>query len=176
MPHQRVRATSLSICQRVRARRMRAAPGFTLVELMVVLVIVGLMGAAVVLTAPGGRGALAADAETFAMRLVRAQEEAILGTRAVEVVVDSQGYAFNRQRFGQWQPLREGPFGPIEWSGAVTPLLDRDRARVTFRFDPAGEARVQALTLTDGEHRLQVSVDDSARVLIDGAPRATGIP
>src|SRR3546814_1140364 len=64
---------------------MRDCRGFTLVELMVVLVIVGLMGAAVVLTAPDDSRTLVREADTFPARLVHAGEEAILTPRVVQV-------------------------------------------------------------------------------------------
>lgn len=140
------------------------ARGFTLVELMVVLVIVGLMGTAVMLTAPGDSHVLAREAETFAMRLKRAQEEAILGTRAVEVTVTTHGYDFARQRFGGWQPLHDGPFGPVSWNEGTQPQLGDDRKRITFRFDPAGEARVETLTLLRDGQRMHVGVDAAARI------------
>src|SRR3546814_12322448 len=92
-------------------RRARACTGFTLVELMVVLVIVGLMGVAVVLTAPGDANTLAREADTLAARLLRAREEAILTTRPVQVVVDARGYSFERQSFGQWQRPEERRVG-----------------------------------------------------------------
>src|SRR3546814_10894834 len=84
---------------------MRDCRGFTLVELMVVLVIVGLMGAAVVLTAPDDSRTLVREADTFAARPVHAGEEAILTARVVQVTVDAHGYAFARHSFGQWQEI-----------------------------------------------------------------------
>ncbi|NLB58425.1 MAG: prepilin-type N-terminal cleavage/methylation domain-containing protein, partial [Gammaproteobacteria bacterium] len=66
--------------------------GFTLVELMVVLAVVGLLGAVVLLTAPSPDAALRRDAETLATRLAQAQQEAILSTRALRVQADGAGY------------------------------------------------------------------------------------
>lgn len=145
--------------------------GFTLVELMVVLVIVGLMGVAVVMTAPGDANVLSREADDFGMRLVRAQEEAILGTRAIEVTVTAQGYSFSRQRFGDWQPLEDGPFGQVRWQDGTRPLFDGTRRQQTFHFDPAGVARVATLTLARDGQRMQVAVDAGGKVQIDASAR-----
>lgn len=151
-------------------RRGRACAGFTLVELMVVLVIVGLMGVAVVLTAPGDANTLSREADTLAARLLRAQEEAILTTRTVQVVVDAHGYSFERQSFGQWQPLQEGPFEPVAWAEGTTALLDGKREQVSFRFEPTGGSRETGVLLARHDRRLQVSVDAAGEVGVD-APR-----
>lgn len=140
--------------------------GFTLVELMVVLVIVGLMGAAVVLAAPSGSG-LARQADTFAARLLRAQEEAVLGMRAVQVTVDAGGYRFARRDFGQWQPLEERPFGPMAWSGDVRPLLRDEDGQVSFRFEPASAGDATGVVLGDAQARVRVSVDAAGKVYAD---------
>lgn len=140
--------------------------GFTLVELMVVLVIVGLMGAAVVLAAPSGSG-LARQADTFAARLLRAQEEAVLGMRAVQVTVDAGGYRFARRDFGQWQPLEERPFGPMAWSGDVRPLLRDEDGQVSFRFEPASAGDATGVVLGDAQARVRVSVDAAGKVHAD---------
>jgi len=151
-------------------RRGRACAGFTLVELMVVLVIVGLMGVAVVLTAPGDADTLTREADTLAARLLRAQEEAILTTRAVQVVVDTQGYSFERQDFGQWQPLHEGPFEPVAWAEDTTALLDDRREQVSFRFEPTGGGRETQVLLGRHDRQLRIRVDAAGEVGVD-APR-----
>jgi general secretion pathway protein H len=152
----------------------RAPAGFTLVELMVVLVILGLAGSAVALTLPDAGARLDRQAERLGSHLLRAREEAILGTRMVELVADPAGYRFGRQRFGGWQPLHEGPFAPVAWDEGVRPEFDHDPARASFRFDPVGGARPQALVLGDGLRRLRVAVDGHGRVRIDPAGAGAG--
>lgn len=146
--------------------------GFTLVELMVVLFIVGLMGAAVMLTAPGEGDVLARDADALATRLVRAQEEAILGTRAVQVVVDTAGHRVERQDFDRWEALDDAPFSAAAWTPGTAPALEGAAERVTFLFDESGGARVAAVTLhRDGQH-LRVGVGDDARIHVEGRGHA----
>ena len=142
--------------------------GFTLVELMVVLFIVGLMGAAVMLTAPGEGDVLARDADTLATRLVRAQEEAILGTRAIQVVVDAAGHRVERQDFDRWEALDEAPFQAVAWTPGTAPAFDGAAERVTFRFDESGGARVAAVALQRDGQRTRVGVGDDARIHVEG--------
>ena len=142
--------------------------GFTLVELMVVLFIVGLMGAAVMLTAPGEGDVLARDADALATRLVRAQEEAILGTRAIQVVVDAAGHRVERQDFDRWEALDDAPFRAVAWTPGTAPAFDGAAERVTFRFDESGGARVAAVALQRDGQRTRVGVGDDARIHVEG--------
>ena len=142
--------------------------GFTLVELMVVLFIVGIMGAAVMLTAPGEGDVLARDADALATRLVRAQEEAILGTRAIQVVVDAAGHRVERQDFDRWEALDDAPFQAVAWTPGTAPAFDGAAERVTFRFDESGGARVAAVALQRDGQRTRVGVGDDARIHVEG--------
>src|SRR5436309_12412570 len=73
------------------------ASGFTLVELLVVLVIVGLAAAAVILTMPEPGGSLSAEAERFAARTKAARDDAILDARAATVAIGAEGYEVTRR-------------------------------------------------------------------------------
>jgi general secretion pathway protein H len=170
--HAGVAARPAAVHARVRAAA-GAAAGFTLVELMVVLAILALAGSAVALTLPGPGAALDRQAQRLGSHLVRAREEAILGTRMVELVAGPDGYRFGQQRFGGWQPLQEGPFAPVAWDEDVRPRFAHQPARASFRFDPVGGAQPQALVLDDGRRRLRVAVDGHGRVRIDPVDAGT---
>lgn len=146
------------------------ARGFTLVELMVALFVIGLAGAAVALTLPTGDDALAKEADAFAARLAHARDEAILGMRTVEVRVDRGGYAFMRRRFEGWQPLAGRAFAPVDWSPDTRPQLPRD-AGLAFRFDPTGATEPRSLVLLRDGRRTQVTVDGGGEVDVDGPLR-----
>ena len=149
---------------------MRRARGFTLVELMVVLAIVGMAATAVVLTLPADDQRFVREAETFGARLLRAQEEAILGTRAITVTATAEGYGFTRQRFAEWEPLVERPFGNVLWADGTAPLLPGDQRQVSFQFDPTGVAEPASLTLRHGARQVRVAVDAAGRVVVDAPP------
>lgn len=142
------------------------ARGFTLVEMMVVTFLVALLAAAVMLTLPGS-GSLPREVDRFAARLDHARDEAIIGMRAVRVVVDAAGYRFERQHLGQWELLRDGPFEPVPWSDGTRPELVSDQP-LSFVFDLQGGAGgAAALAFTDGRERLRVAVDPDGEVHVE---------
>jgi general secretion pathway protein H len=145
--------------------------GFTLVELMVVVFIIGMAGVVVVLTAPGHDDGPGHEADVLAARLVRAREEAILGTRAVEVTVTAQGYGFTRQHFGRWEPLRDGPFDNVLWQDGTRPALPPGREQLTFHFDPIGAASIERLALLRDGRRAWITVDAGGEVRVDASSR-----
>jgi general secretion pathway protein H len=150
---------------------MRRARGFTLVELMVALAVIGLAGAAVALTLPAPDDVLVKEAETFAARLAHARDEAILGMRTIEVGVTAGGYAFARRRFDGWQPLEGRAFDSVEWQPGTRPQLPRRDARIAFHFDPTGASEPRSLLLLREGRRARISVDSGGEVTIDGPAR-----
>lgn len=150
---------------------MRRAHGFTLVELMVVLAVIGLAGAAVALTLPPADDVLLEEADALAARLAHARDEAILGMRTVEVAVGPRGYGFSRRRFDGWEPLGGRAFASVDWTPGTQPRLPPGEARMAFRFDPTGAAEPAVLELQREGRRARVAVDDDGGVRVDVAAR-----
>ena len=127
--------------------------GFTLVELMVVLVIIGLAATAVLLAAPDVGGGLRSEAERFAARATAARDAAILESRPVVLDVNGVGYTVK---------TRSAAAAQYRWSEGTQP-----EAVGTTRFDPTGLAEPLHLTLRRGEQRVAIEIghDGTIRIL-----------
>jgi general secretion pathway protein H len=141
--------------------------GFTLTEMLVVVVIMGLTASVVLATAPVMQLSLTAEAERVAGRLLRAKEEALLTNHVVEVVVTSSGYSFGTLRGGARQNLSEAPFTPVPWIEDTTVNFASADHGTRIIFDPTGLATPAAIDLFRNEGRARIRVDDSGNVTID---------
>ena len=146
-----------------------AQAGFTLVELMVVLAIMGLMASVVVMATAGGRPTVALEAERFAARLISARDEAVLTNEMVEVAVSARGYAFRKRAPGGWTDMEEGPFRATEWSPETSLASGGEADRVTF--DPTGVATPATYVLARGDRSSRVVVDTAGNVRVDAPSR-----
>jgi len=82
--------------------------GFTLLELLVVLVIMGIMLGAVSLTAmQSTRQRLQTDAQRVSLLLQLAREEAIVRNRPIAFEVQDKGYHFLVYNDNQWNKLED---------------------------------------------------------------------
>jgi general secretion pathway protein H len=138
--------------------------GFTLVELLMTVAIIGLAAGAVVLSVPDPRPSVAEDAERFAARLSRAREEAVLSNRPVAVETTAAGYGFSSFDGADWRALDEGPFGSERWSDGVS-VSPAGPTRVVF--DPTGVAEPATVTLSRDGRASRVEVDGAGEVTID---------
>jgi general secretion pathway protein H len=143
---------------------MRAA-GFTLVEMLVVLVILALVVALVPPLLAGGeaRLQLAASAREIAASLRETRSLAIREGRSEAFIVDGAG----RFRAGAG-PARRLPQGLLL---SITGVADV-RARAAIRFFADGSSTGGRLILLRGERRSDVTVDWlTGRIVLDAAAR-----
>ena len=140
--------------------RRRGESGFTLVELMVVLVIIGLAATAVVLAMPESGGSLESEAERFAARAKAARDSAIVEARPVALQVDSGGYVVSRRRGGEWRA------GPRQTWSEGTQAETSGALQGGTRFDSTGLAEPLSLALRrrGREVAVDIGADGSVRV------------
>ena len=142
--------------------------GFTLIELMVVLTIIGFISAAVVLAMPDPRGRVVEDADRFAARVAAARDEAVVTARPMGVWVSASGYGFQRRDGGQWVPVEEKPFVTANWKSGTRALLGKD-GRQQIGFDGTGlPTDAMTVTLAREAERVSVTVDMTGKVMVDG--------
>ncbi|WP_372732558.1 GspH/FimT family pseudopilin [Novosphingobium sp.] len=138
--------------------------GFSLVEMMVVLMVMGLLAGVAVLTLPGDERKLRGEAERFAARTLAARDEAIIGARPISVVVSGQGYYFERRSDGRWQALPGRGFDLTPWDNATTVSAGRQR----IVFDSLGLASSDAaVRLGRGDKALVVQIRRDGKVTLD---------
>ena len=150
--------------RRAASGRAKQRPGFTLVELLVTIAVVGLAATAVVLVAPDPRPGVDQEAERLGARLVAAREEALLTGRATTVEFRAGGYGFARLDGATWVPLTDGPFGPERWEEETRADVTPAEARVTF--DPTGVTEGAEIALSRDGARATVAVDAAGEVVV----------
>lgn len=142
--------------------------GFTLIELMVVLTIIGFISAVVILAIPDPRGRVIEDADRFAARVAAARDEAIVTARPMGVWVSASGYGFQRRDGAAWVFVEYKPFVTANWKAGTRALVGQD-GRQQIGFDGTGlPADPMTVTLAREGERVSVTVDMAGKVVVGG--------
>jgi len=146
-------------------RRRASARGFTLLELLVVLVIAGILLGMVALNAmQSERQVLQGEAQRIALLLQLARDEAIVRNRPIAFEAEPDRYRFLIRDGNKWQALteddllREREFRRAPVNLAINPALpENGPLRIVFGREPVDRPFV--LTLSAGDASVAVRAD-----------------
>jgi general secretion pathway protein H len=158
----------------MRFNASRKRSGFTLIEILVVVVILGVVIGAVTLAlgAVGGERQLARQAEQVRALFAYACEQAELTGRDLGISVDAQGYRFSVANRDEWIADKASELRARKWLVGTQTKLSRDGQHIAV----AGEApqKPQLVCFSSGEltpFRLELALGDvKQRFRIDGQP------
>jgi len=132
--------------------------GFTLVELMVVIFIIGIASTAVVMTSASPDRGARDEAEQLAARIAALRDQSILQSRTMAVWVRPSGYGFETRSAGEWKPLSEAPFASNDWRRGTSVQLGGTR-QIRVAFDSTGlPSNAASIGITRGDALVTVKL------------------
>ena len=138
--------------------------GFTLVELLAVIAIVGLLSGAALLALPEPDGGVRLEATRLAARAQAAQERAVMDNRPVALVLKGEGYGFEWRSGGEWKPVGQKPLIGRLWGEGTRAEIAGTEQRIVF--DSTGFAESARVRLTRGEADASIEIADGGRVRV----------
>ncbi|MFC0576299.1 GspH/FimT family pseudopilin [Paraburkholderia solisilvae] len=143
------------------ATARRASSGFTLLEMLVVLMIAGLLIAVVALAPSRNRRTdLNEEAQRLATLLESADDEAQVRSTSIAWEPVNGGYRFfQRTENGKWLPLADDVLGPHSWGTDVTGVSIRYTGGAGIQRVVFGEESIEVpvtITLQSGAVSLRV--------------------
>jgi len=133
--------------------------GFTLVEIMAVLFIIGLVSAAIVLSMPEPKTELEKQAEQLTVRLNAMAQDSLVTGKVSAVGITQDGYALYHFAEGEWEP-----FQSEAWAGNYRISLQRDNVELELPeeetpgilFYPTAQSNAFEIEISDGgsEHKI----------------------
>ncbi len=129
-------ARVVSQAYRPGSRSLARTAGFTLIELMVVLMVIGVVAGMVTMSAaPSPQRELRADADRLAQLLSLAREEAQVRGAPIRFEADASGFRFVVFRDREWQPITDDrDLRPRPWASETRVAVDRPDGRRVLEF------------------------------------------
>lgn len=140
-----------------------AAAGFSLVEMMAVLFLIGLVAGGVMLTRGRGGDSLGSESDRLATSIREARDLALLHNRPVSIRFTPEGYeTLIRNRSG-WRPAAEAG-GFVPWMEGSSARIDTSGSGDALLFDATGLTEPARITIyREGlVHSLAVTADGRA--------------
>lgn len=152
------------------AERRPDARGFSLVELMVVLLILGLAASAVVLTLPRTASGLDGEASRFAARVAALRDRAVVEGQPLRLWVSASGYGFEVRQGSRWRALADRSLRAADWPSGLTAQWN-GAGQGSLVFNRLGMPdRGGRLILSSVDDRRVVRVDSAGNVHVEAAP------
>lgn len=141
-------------------------------EILVVMLIIGLMSGAVIMTRPKPKAPEITQAETLSARLGQAMQTTIITGQPSAFGVDEAGYGFYLYENGQWSPTAlTGQWGSnvgvsftLEGQSIELPDVDSEAVGPQILLEPIGQMSVFNLTLTGDVTRRVLMSDGSGKI------------
>ncbi|WP_371395726.1 GspH/FimT family pseudopilin [Fretibacter rubidus] len=156
-----------------RAVGISKSSGFTLIELLTVLVIIGLMSSAVVMTLPRDKPAVIAAATTLHTELNMAAQTSLLSGQVTALSLSKDGYHFQTASGDDWTATAAKPWPSnirIEFARAEQSIDLPQQALPLVLFDPTGGGTAFRLTLSDMDNDMVLTGSGDGTVsLVSGS-------
>ncbi len=158
----------------IKARHKLKQAGFTLVEVMVVLLIVGLMAGTVVMNLPPKEDPLYAQGKLLATRMEMAAQSSLTTQTSIGVRFEEGGYEFVKYSGEVWESvaqytyeLEQKPNVVLKLNGSTIDIKEAQKSEFpVLRYDVTGLATPFEFSLEGSKSRLHITggVDGSVTV------------
>ncbi len=149
--------------QYVTGNPVRSAGGFTLIEVLMVVAIIGIFVSVTVLNLGDGGLSRKVEDETLRMNALihLAQEESILNAKEIRLELTQDGYQFKEFFENKWQDMEDDVFRPRKLSAGIELALSVESMNIVFKtreedednesVDDTESKKVSILFLSSGE-------------------------